>query len=157
MSSPTLRPYHSDDAPALADLYARSVLHYGPRAYTPEQVAAWAALAEVERMAARGADGRFVRVAQNGSGQLLGFGDLGADGHLDMLYVAPEAEGLHVGSLLYAALEAHARKLGLSRIFVEASELARPLFERRCFVVLGRNDLSLGGVAIHNYRMEKRW
>jgi putative acetyltransferase len=45
----------------------------------------------------------------------------------------------------------------LGRIFVEASELARPLFERRGFTLLARNDLVLDGVDIHNYRMEKRW
>jgi putative acetyltransferase len=155
MPKPTLRAYRADDAAALTILYRRSVQHYGPRAYTAEQVAAWAALATVERTAARCADGRHVLVAQDDTDGVLGFGDLEADGHLDFLYVAPEAEGLHVGSLLYAALEEHARGLGLAKIFVEASELARPLFERRGFTVLGRNDLDLAGVAIHNYRMEK--
>lgn len=153
---PTLRPYRPDDAAALTDLYARSVRHYGPRAYTPAQVAAWAATATVERTAARCLDGRLVLVAQDAAGRRLGFGDMEADGHLDFLYVAPEAEGLRVGSLLHAALEAHARRLGVPRIAVEASELARPLFARRGFALLGRNDLALAGVAIHNYRMEKR-
>ena len=154
---PTLRPYHSTDAAALTTLYVRSVRHYGPRVYTPEQVAVWAATADVANTAARCGDGRFVVVAQNEAGGLLGFADLEADGHLDMLYVAPEAEGLHVGSHLYDAIEAHVRRRGLHRIFVEASELARPLFERRGFTLLGRNDLVLDGVDIHNYRMEKRW
>lgn len=154
---PTLRPYRPTDAAALTALYARSVRHYGPRAYTPEQVAVWAATADVAETAARCGDGRYVVVAQGDAGTVLGFADLEADGHLDMLYVAPEAEGLHVGSQLYAAIEAHARRRGLRRIFVEASELARPLFERRGFTLLGRNDLVLDGVDIHNYRMEKRW
>ena len=150
---PTLRPYQPADAAVLADLYARSVRHYGPRAYTPAQVAAWTATAA--DTVKRCNDGRRVLVAQDDAGTVLGFGDMEADGHLDFLYVAPEAEGLRVGSLLYAALEAHARRLPVPRIFVEASELARPLFERRGFRMMGRNDLTLGGVAIHNYRMEK--
>ena len=154
---PTLRPYHPTDAAALTALYARSVRHFGPRAYTPEQVAVWAATADIARTAARCSDGRYVVVAQDDAGTVLGFADLEADGHLDMLYAAPEAEGLHVGSQLYAAIEAHARRRGLRRIFVEASELARPLFERRGFTLLGRNDLVMDSVAIHNYRMEKRW
>jgi len=154
---PTLRPYRPADASALTALYARSVRHYGPRAYTPAQVEAWAATAEVAETAARCGDGRYVVVAQDDDGTVLGFADLEADGHLDMLYVAPEAEGLHVGSHLYATIEAHARRRGLRRIFVEASELARPLFERRGFTLLARNDLVLDGVDIHNYRMEKRW
>ena len=95
-------------------------------------------------------------IAQDEAGTVLGFADLEADGHLDMLYVAPEAEGLRLGALLYAAIETQARDLGLHRVFVEASELARPLFERHGFTLLGRNDLVLAGVDIHNYRMEKR-
>ena len=125
---PTLRPYHPNDAAVPTALYVRSVRHYGPRAYSPEQVAMWAATADVARTAARCGDGRFVVVAQDEAGSLLGFADLEADGHLDLLYVAPEAERLHVGSHLYGAIEAHARRRGLHRIFVEASELARPLF-----------------------------
>ncbi|CAN4278035.1 GNAT family N-acetyltransferase [Pseudoxanthomonas sp. LjRoot125] len=154
---PTLRPYRPTDAAVLTALYACSVRHYGPRAYTPEQVAVWAATADVAETAARCGDGRYVVVAQDDAGTVLGFADLEADGHLDMLYAAPEAEGLHVGSQLYAAIEAHARRRGLRRIFVEASELARPLLERRGFTLLGRNDLVMDGVDIHNYRMEKRW
>ena len=112
---PTLRPYHPNDAAALTALYVRSVRHYGPRAYTPEQVAVWAATADVAHTAARCGDGRHEVVAQDEAGRLLGFADLEADGHLDMLYVAPEAEGLHVGSHLYGAIEAHARRRGLRR------------------------------------------
>lgn len=151
----SLRLYRHEDAGILTELHAHSVRHYGPRAYTPAQVAVWAATADVGRTAARCSDGRQVWVALDNAGGMLGFGDLEADGHLDMLYVAPEADGLHVGSLLYAAIEAHAREHGMARIFVEASELARPLFERRGFTLLGRNDLDVAGVAIHNYRMEK--
>ena len=154
---PTLRPYRPTDAAALTALYARPVRPYGPGANPPGQVAVWPAPAEAAPTAARCGDGRYVVVAQDDAGVVLGFADLEADGHLDMLYAAPEAEGLHVGSQLYAAIEAHARRRGLRRIFVEASELARPLFERRGFTLLGRNDLVMDGVDIHNYRMEKRW
>lgn len=150
-----LRTYLPSDATALSDLYVRSVLHYGPRAYTPEQLSAWAALSSAEKIACRCEDGRLVLVAVDEAGRHLGFGDLEPDGHLDFLYVAPEAEGLHVGSAIYAALEEHARKLETPRIHVEASQLAKPFFLRRGFVVLGRNDLNLGDVAIHNFRMEK--
>lgn len=153
---PTLRPYRPADAAALTELYVRSVRHYGPRAYTPEQVDAWAATADIARTAARCGDGRVVVVAQDEAGTALGFVELEPDGHLDMLYVAPDAEGLRIGTLLYAAIETQARDLGLHRLFVEASELGRPLFERHGFTLLARHDLVLSGVDIHNYRMEKR-
>jgi putative acetyltransferase len=150
-----IRPYTPADAPALATLYARSVRHFGPRAYTPEQVEAWAATACPEKTAERCADGRTVLVAEGADGGILGFGDMEPDGHLDFLYVAPEGEGQGVGSGLYARLEDIAYAQGSARVFVEASELARPLFERWGFALTRRNDFDVGGVAIHNYSMEK--
>lgn len=57
--------------------------------------------------------------------------------------------------LIYGALEAHARATRIGRIYVEASAIAKPLFERRGFVPLGRNDFMLGDVAIFNFRLEK--
>lgn len=152
-----IRGYQPADAPLLSDLYVRSVLHYGPRAYNPRQVAAWAASASPETFAEHCMDGRLVLLAEDRAGSLLGFGDLEPDGHLDFLYAAPEAEGRHVGSLICDALEAHAREKRIARIYVEASALARPLFERRGFVLVGRNDFLLGDVAIYNFSMEKRF
>ena len=96
---PTLRPYHPNDAAALTALYVRSVRHYGPRAYTPEQVAVWAATADVAHTAARCGDGRHVVVAQDEAGRLLGFADLEADaGLLDWARaVAPRLLDVHPG------------------------------------------------------------
>ncbi|WP_199792401.1 GNAT family N-acetyltransferase [Allosphingosinicella vermicomposti] len=150
-----IRNYTPADAPALAALYARSVRHFGPRGYSAEQVEVWAATACPEKTAARCADGRTVLIAEDADGTILGFGDMEADGHLDFLYTAPEGEGRGVGSALYAALEDAARASECARIFVEASELARPLFERRGYTLVHRNDFEVAGVAIHNYSMEK--
>lgn len=150
-----IRLYQSSDAAALYELYVRSVRHYGPRAYSAAQVSAWSATASAERIASRCMDGRLVLVAIDEAGRPLGFGDLERNGHLDFLYAAPEAEGLHVGATIYAALEAHARRQRIPRIHVEASAIARPLFERRGFVVLERKDFKLGEVGIYNFRMEK--
>ncbi len=151
-----IRAYLPGDAAALAELYRRSVAYYGPRAYSPAQVAAWAGGISAERIAACCGDGRHVAVAVGPDGIVLGWGDLEQDGHVDFLYCAPEAGGRGVGSALCHALETHGRTTGTARLHVEASELARPLFERRGFTLLRRNDLVVNGVAIHNFSMEKR-
>jgi putative acetyltransferase len=151
-----IRAYQASDADRLAQLYRRSVLHYGPSAYSPAQAVAWAATISAEKIASRISDGRYVAVAADEAGNILGWGDLEADGHIDFLYSAPEANGRRVGSTLYEALERQALAAAMPRLYVEASELARPLFERRGFVLLHRNELVVDGVPIHNFSLEKK-
>jgi putative acetyltransferase len=152
-----IRRYRPDDAPALAALFRRSVLGLGPRDYTPAQVAAWAARSPgPEALARRWDDGRAAFVALDGADRPAGFADLEADGHIDLLYVAPEAAGAGTGAALVAAVEREARERGIARLYVEASEAARRLLLRHGFAELRRRDFEIGGVAIHNYAMEKR-
>lgn len=154
---PRLRPYRADDAPALADIYRRSVRALGPRDYSPRQVEAWAALApDPEALHARLSDGRTALVAVGDDDRPVGFGDLERDGHIDLLYVAPEAAGTGLGRTLVGALEAAAREAGVERLHLEASAGARRLLERMGFRVLHRRALVIGDVPIHNFAMEKR-
>ena len=88
-------------------------------------------------------------------GHVVAFIDLEPDGHIDRLFCAPEAAGRGVASRLYDAIETAARAQGIQRLFTEASELARRLFERKGLTVLERQDMILRGVPIHNYRMAK--
>jgi len=94
-------------------------------------------------------------VAVDDDGVIAGYGDLEENGHIDHLYCRPDVVGSGVGSAIYAALEEVARKAGIAILFVEASEGARRLFERRGFNLDGRNDFVIDGVRIHNYRMSK--
>lgn len=152
----TIRPYDQRDADDLADVFFRSVRQAALSDYTVAQVKAWLP----ERPAPvlmhhRASDGRMVLVAVNERNRVVGYIDLEASGHIDHLFCAPEAVGHGVASQLYDATEAAAHQQGINRLFVEASEPARRLFERRGFAVLERQELIRHGVAIHNYRMEK--
>jgi putative acetyltransferase len=106
-------------------------------------------------MTRRATDGRYVFVATNGDGRIVGYVDLEADGHIDHLYCLPEAVGQGVASALYDHLEALAEFQGINEIRVEASEAARRFFEKKGFAVTARRDWELRGVPIHNYQMNK--
>ena len=150
-----IRAYVPDDAAPLADLVRASVLELGAFDYAPAQVDAWAArLPDAAAMARRCADGRHVWVAVDDDGNLLGFTDLEGDGHIDMLYVAPQAKGQGVADALTDAVIASARGEQLPRLHVEASEAARRFYLRRGFTELHRRDIIIDGVAIHNFAME---
>jgi putative acetyltransferase len=150
-----IRAFKPADAGALAALFHASVRHIGIRDYSAEQVAAWSPSMPAPIEYLRRAEGRLLLVAENGDGEPIGYVDLEPDAHIDHFYCRPDIFGTGVGSALYAELENAAKTRGITVIFVEASEAARRLFERKGFKIEARNDFEVNGVAIHNYRMSK--
>ncbi len=151
-----IRVYDSKDAEPLANLYKRSVRQIGLQDYSAEQVEAWVSLAPTpERLQALSADGRTMLVAVDDSDHPLAFADLERDGHIHVLYCAPEAAGKGVASALYDKLEMIAREQRMPRLYAEASEVARRFFLRKRFVVKETRRFEIAGVPIHNYAVEK--
>lgn len=152
----TIRGYEQRDADDLADVFFRSVRQVAISDYTPAQVRAWAPERRTpEQLHQWAGDGRLVLLATNESDRAVAFIDLEPDGHIDHLFCAPEAAGRGIASQLYEAAEAAARQQEISRLYTEASELARRFFERKGFAVLERQDLVVRGEPIHNYKMAK--
>jgi putative acetyltransferase len=151
-----IRKYDPRDAACLAAIFYNSVRQVGSRYYDNSQVEAWAPVPpDPDGWNNRATDGRITLVAVDEADNPIAYGDLETDGHLDHLYASPEAAGTGAASAIYDALEAHAKELGLSRLYVEASEGALRLFERKGFRRLRRNEFTLRAVRIHNYSLEK--
>ena len=156
-----IRLFCKDDAEALAALTLAAIRAIGPRAYAPDQVAAWAARHPgPQRFVASAAKGDTILVAVDEADKPLAYALLEADGHLDMLYCHPDHAARGLAGQLLAEAEKRARAAGLAYLYTEASELARPVFERAGYALLHRRDFAIGSVdapvAIHNYAMEKR-
>lgn len=150
----SIRPWEPSDATALSALYEASVRALGARDYDPAQVDAWASLTpSAEALDRRMSDGRTRLVGV--MGDIAGFIDVEANGHIDLLYVSPAAAGLGVARSLLEAAEALATLSGLSRLYAEASETARPVFDRLGYSVIARRDFEVAGVPIHNWAVEK--
>jgi len=151
-----IRQFAPADAEALAMLFHDSVRRIGIRDYSAEQVSAWSPSKPNAVRYLRQAEGRTFLVAVDDNDRPIGYGDLEPDGHIDHLYCCPDYVGTGVGSAIYAAIEDAARRSGIPLLFVDASEGARRLFERRGFSIDARNDLMINSVAIPNYRMSKQ-
>lgn len=151
-----IRPYESKDAPFLCAVFFNAVRVVGLRAYSEEQVEAWAPMAlDPVAFEARARDGRLVLVVVDDSDVPVAYGELERNGHIDHLYCRSEVSGTGVGSALYDQLEENARERRMAKLFVEASEVARRLFLAKGFTEIRRQEFRLRGVLLHNYMMEK--
>ena len=153
----SLRPYRGDNAEALHALTLAAITGIGPAAYSREQIDVWASRhGSPGPIRERVASGHLVYVAADERDMPAAFALLEPDGHLDQLYCHPDHSRRGLADELLALAEAEANVRGIARLYTEASELARQAFERCGYSVTHRRDFEIGGVAIHNYAMEKR-
>jgi putative acetyltransferase len=89
------------------------------------------------------------------AGRPVGFAELEPDGHVGRVYVSADHQRRGIGRQLLAAVVAEARRVGLARLFTEASITARPFFESQGFVVLAPQVVTCRGAEFVNYRMAR--
>jgi putative acetyltransferase len=150
-----LRTATEADVPALADLYAGSVLALGPQLYDGDQVASWAAFAS-------DTDGfrRFVLepttfVAEDESG-IVGFCGIFDDGHIASLYVRPDRARRGVGTRLLEAALDYATRHGIEFVNAHASRLSHPLFLKFGFTTVRSEIAQRNAVGFERYLVERR-
>jgi len=103
---------------------------------------------------ARRAAGKPVRVALTGGGP-VGFISLQKGGLIDQLYVHPAVARTGVASALVEAIEKLAAARGTAMLATDASDTAKPLFEKRGFAAERRNTIEIDGEYLGNTRMTK--
>lgn len=152
----TIREFESRDAAVLVQVTLAAIRSVGTVRYTEKQVAAWAARHPgPERFLERAKAGHLIFVAADDTDNPVAYALLEPDGHLDMLYCHPNHTRQGLADDLLAHCERVAQEMDASRLYTEASELARKAFERAGYRELHRRDFEIEGVAIHNYAMEK--
>jgi len=154
-----VRPYRPCDRDATIAIFLAAIRQTAARDYEPAQIAAWAQVPDPDGWDRR-RQSRPTWLAwhagEHGEERPAGFSDLEPDGHLDMMFVDPAYGRSGVATLLLSTIEAAARWSGLPRLFTEASLTARPFFARCGFVVLAAQQVTIRGVPLRNFRMEKR-
>ncbi len=151
-----IRPYQDQDAECLSQICLAAIISIGSHAYTAEQVSAWSARHPgADRYRERVSDGAMIWCAVDKSDTPVAYALLELDGHLDHLYNHPDHTRQGLAIRLLSAAETGAAQLGVSRLYTEASELARSTFERAGYVMLHRRNFDIEGTPIHNYAMEK--
>jgi len=144
--------YSSNYAKDVADLFYCSVHAIDSSAYSAEQKNAWAPF-PIDYVAW---DRRFELKRPNLlliNEQLAGFIEFESDGHIDCAYVSPKYQRNGVATSLLNYVIGRANKLELKSLYVEASIVAKPLFEKLGFVVKKENRIIRNEIVLCNYSM----
>lgn len=148
-----IRGYQPGDHGMIAEIFTRAIHEIACRDYGPEQCEAWSGkIPNPEHWKLR-CDSKqpfvFIR-----DGRIAGFLELDPDGHIDCTYVHPDHQRRGIASaLIRHAIEVSLAR-GVTRLHVEASIGARPVFENLGFIVIEEQTVTIRGVDLVNYRME---
>jgi len=144
----------SFDASAIATLFHETVKKVNSRDYDVKQIAAWAGAGpDVAKWRARQA-GRATWVFEVG-GTVRGFAEFGANGQIEAIYVHADHQRKGIASALLVAIEEDARRLGVARLYTEASTTARGFFHKRGFKALKPAEVDAQRPSFTNFRMAK--
>ena len=139
---------------ALWTLYHDTTHEVNGRDYTPEQLERWApSQVDMKKWKDR-IRARDPFVAER-DGEIAGFAELEPDGHIDYFYCHHQCQRMGVGRSLYGAIEAEARRLGLSCLRAEVSITAKDFFLSMGFEILKEQNNVVCGAVAKNYLMRK--
>jgi len=154
MTSVALRPYVPADARRCAEIFRLSIEELAAEDYDADQREAWASRADDDKAFGARLAGALTLLAVV-DGAIAGFASLKGGEEIDMLFVDPEFARQGVGRALIDALTRLAGARGAKRLTIEASDVARPLFERQGFTAQKRNLVRKGDQWLANTTMTK--
>ncbi len=146
-----IRLYRTADCPPLLKLFYDTVHTVCAGDYSPAQLDAWAPAKPDASAWDASLRSRTTLLAEE-DGVILGFGNIGPDGYLDLLYVHRDRQRRGVASVLCDFLET---LYPVDRVTVHASETARPFFEQRGYRLLRPQQVERRGQVLTNYVMER--
>jgi len=150
-----VRPYTHSDAQDLAKIYYNTIHEVNAKDYSKIQLDAWAPKSSIEL---EGWSKKFTKtkpLVAVVDKTLVGFAEFEPNGHIDCFYCHHEWIGFGVGTALMNAIHEMARDHKISKIFAEVSITARPFFEKHGFIVIEKQKVSIKGVELTNFKMEK--
>ncbi len=152
MQSMKIRDYRDSDHIEIANLVHGAVHSIPHSIYSEKELEAWAPTPInydywKNRLASKKP---FIAVSDD---KIIGFIELEPDGYIDCLYVHNAHQKNGIASRLLQYVQTIAIMNGLKELYVEASKIAMPLFQRNGFELTSTNIISLRGQSFVNYGM----
>ncbi|NET73817.1 MAG: GNAT family N-acetyltransferase [Sphaerospermopsis sp. SIO1G2] len=149
-----IRKYQITDTEMIMNLFYNTVHEINIRDYTQAQVDAWATKnLNYEYWLAR------LKIKQplvaEISGEIVGFVELEADGHIDCFYCHSQYQNQGIGTQLLNYIEDIAKSKNNQKLYAEVSITAKPFFLKRGFSIIKEQQVERRGEVFKNYVMEK--
>ncbi len=144
---------HGDEA-ALFRVYFSAIHKIASRDYTQEQIDAWAPIGMDQKRWAQRIQGIRPFVVEL-HGEVVGYGDIQANGYIDHFFVSGRHPRQGIGALLMSRIHDEAAALRPKEMTSNVSLTAQPFFEHYGFQVIERRNVELGGVMLPNALMRK--
>lgn len=151
----SFRTYTRQDAAAVAAAFRESVRGIGIEQYTAEQVRVWSAFPyDMDEFRERLAQGLTV-VAEDNQ-RIVAFGQLNPKDHVEFMYAVKSHSRSGLATAIYRQLECRAVEEKVTRLYTEASRIARPFFLKQGFTVNKPEIVYREGVAFERFQMSKK-
>lgn len=138
MGEMIIRKAKAADAPAISDVLVRSIkaLCAADHLDDPELIAGWIANKSPYEIGLRLSAGTNMLVTEV-TGKVAAVGEFQSNGHIDLLYVAPEMRGKGHSSALLRAMERKLIELGVERARLVSSKTAQSFYAKHGWEVQG--------------------
>lgn len=149
-----VRAYKPSDLARIAQLYFDTVRRINSADYNPAQIAAWAP--RVYRNSFWSSRFRHYAVfVVEHNGEVIGFAEFGADGHIDCFYVHHQWQQRGVGRKLMLHILRQARQRRLTRVYADVSLTARAFFARMGFRTVRPQTRIYHGQRFSQFQMQR--
>jgi hypothetical protein len=152
-----VRILQARDRDQLVAVYQDAVMTQAVDLYTPRQIEAWSGHAQLSNVIGRCLESGYGlgSCRPENPSWLEAFGILDPADRLALLYCRGSACRQGHASAILDRLEAHALHSGVAQLRTEASQLSRPLLQRRGWQVEAEETVELGGEHFLRWRMIK--
>jgi len=152
-----LRSLSPDDLPQVVAVYRDAVITQATAFYAPQQIRAWSEHAARDRGVQEALERGYGLASCSASnpGIIEAFALLDPVDRLALLYCRGRSSRQGRAGTILSALEQHAWSQGVARLRTEASQLSRPLLERRGWQVDAEETVLFAGTWFQRWRMVK--
>ncbi|OIK15366.1 GNAT family N-acetyltransferase [Bacillus sp. MUM 116] len=152
-----IRKFHISDISQIVILFYETVHSLNKKDYTQEQLDSWASKDDEAFRLESWKDSMSNNITYVAliNDRIVGFSDMTLKGYLDRLYVHKDFQGQGVASSLITVLEIEARKLGLTKLDIDASITAKSFFEHHGYQLVQTQCVIRKGIKLFNFKMIK--